>query len=51
MSDVSAGAIMTLAIPLGLLVVVLFCWAVGRRWLRIGGRGAGQGLPETPPDS
>jgi uncharacterized integral membrane protein len=28
MSDVSAGAVMTLAIPLGLLMVVLAIWAV-----------------------
>ena len=27
MSDVTAGAIMTLAIPLGLLVVILAIWA------------------------
>jgi cytochrome c-type biogenesis protein CcmH/NrfF len=28
MSDVTAGAVMTLAIPLGLLMVVLVVWAV-----------------------
>ena len=28
MSDVSAGAVMTLAIPLGLLMVILVVWAV-----------------------
>jgi hypothetical protein len=51
MSDVSAGAVMTLVIPLALLVVVIACWAIGHRWLRLGGRGAGRGLPETPPDA
>ena len=28
MSDVTAGAVMTLAIPLGLLMVVLAIWAI-----------------------
>jgi cytochrome c-type biogenesis protein CcmH/NrfF len=28
MSDVTAGAVMTLAIPLGLLMVVLVIWAI-----------------------
>ena len=28
MSDVTAGAVMTLAIPLGLLMIVLAIWAV-----------------------
>ena len=50
MSDVTAGAVLTLVVPLSLLVVVLACWAVGRRWLQLGGRGAGQGLPETPSE-
>jgi hypothetical protein len=51
MSDVSAGAVLTLVVPLSLLVVVLALWALrGRRWLQLGGRGAGQGLPETPPE-
>jgi hypothetical protein len=52
MSDVSAGAVLTLVVPLSLLVVVLALWALrGRRWLQLGGRAAGKGLPETPPDS
>jgi hypothetical protein len=51
MSDVSAGAVLTLVVPLSLLVVVLALWALlGRRWLQLGRRGAGQGLPETPPE-
>lgn len=50
MSDVTAGAVLTLVVPLGLLVVVLVLWALrGRRWLRPAGRGAGQGPPGTPP--
>lgn len=28
MSDVTAGAVMTLAIPLGLLMVILAIWAI-----------------------
>jgi cytochrome c-type biogenesis protein CcmH/NrfF len=28
MSDVTAGAVMTLAIPLGLLLVILAIWAI-----------------------
>jgi hypothetical protein len=52
MSDVTAGAVLTLVVPLSLLVVVLAIWALlGRRWLRPAGRGAGQGPPETPPES
>jgi len=50
MSDVSAGAVLTLVVPLSLLVVVIAFWVVGRRWMQLGGRGAGQGQPETPPD-
>jgi hypothetical protein len=34
MSDVSAGAVMTLAIPLGLLMVVLAVWAIRFRRAR-----------------
>lgn len=35
MSNVSAGTVMTLVVPLSLLVVVLALWAIpGRRWLR-----------------
>jgi hypothetical protein len=34
MSDVSAGAVMTLAIPLGLLMVVLALWAIRFRRAR-----------------
>jgi hypothetical protein len=34
-SNVSAGTVLTLVVPLSLLVVVLALWAVpGRRWLR-----------------
>jgi hypothetical protein len=33
MSDVTAGAVLTLVIPLAMLVVVLGLWALGRRWL------------------
>lgn len=51
MSHVTAGAVLTLVVPLSLLVVVLALWALlGRRWLRPAGRGAGQGPPETPPE-
>jgi hypothetical protein len=31
MSDVSAGAVMTLVIPLSLLVVVIALWALSQR--------------------
>ena len=51
MSDVTSGAVLTLVIPLGTLVVVLAFWAMGRRWLQLRGRGAGHGLPTVPPDS
>lgn len=51
MSDVSAGAVMTLAIPLGLLVIVLAFWAVERRWLQLRGTGSGRSLPKQPPDA
>jgi hypothetical protein len=33
MSDVTAGAVLTLVIPLAMLVVVLGLWALGRRRL------------------
>jgi len=49
-SDVTAGAVLTLVIPLGMLVVVIALWALGRRWLLARGRSAGQGVPSTPPD-
>jgi len=48
MSDVTAGAVLTLVVPLGLLVVVIAWWAIDHRWVRLTGRGAGQGLPEHP---
>ena len=48
MSDVTAGAVLTLVVPLSLLVVVIAWWAIDHRWLRLPGRGAGQGLPERP---
>ena len=50
MSDVTAGAVLTLVVPLGLLVVVIAWWAIDHRWLRLTGRGGGQGLPEHPPE-
>jgi hypothetical protein len=34
MSDVTAGAVMTLAIPLGLLMVVLLIWGIRFRRAR-----------------
>ena len=35
MSDVSAGGVMTLVIPLSLLVVVIALWALSQRgWIR-----------------
>ena len=33
MSDVTAGAVLTLVSPLAMLVVVLGLWALDRRWL------------------
>ena len=51
MSDVSAGAVLTLVVPLSLLVVVLALWAIGRRRLRLGDREAGRGLPGPPPET
>jgi hypothetical protein len=48
-SDVTAGAVLTLVIPLGMLVLVIALWAIGRRWLRLSGRGD-QGAPTLPPD-
>ena len=50
MSDVTAGAVMTLVIPLGMLVLVIALWAIGRRWLQLSRRGD-QGVPTLPPDA
>jgi hypothetical protein len=49
-SDVTAGAVLTLVIPLGMLVLVIALWIVSRRWLRLGGRGADQGVATLPPE-
>jgi hypothetical protein len=40
MSDVSAGAVMTLVVPLALLVVVLALWGFSQRRAMIRRRGA-----------
>jgi hypothetical protein len=41
MSDVTAGAVLTLVVPLSLLVVVIVVWAtLGRKWLRTGNGGS-----------
>jgi hypothetical protein len=49
-SDVTAGAVLTLVIPLGMLVLVIALWAIGRRRLQLSGRGD-QGVATPPPDS
>jgi hypothetical protein len=41
---------MTLVIPLGMLVVVIALWALGRRWLQLRERGAGMSAPVDEPD-
>jgi hypothetical protein len=48
MSDVTAGAVLTLVIPLAMLVVVLGLWALGRRWLASASDPAGE--PEPPQE-
>jgi hypothetical protein len=50
-SDVTAGAVLTLVIPLAMLVLVIALWVIGRRWLQLGAPGAHEGLPTPPPDS
>jgi hypothetical protein len=42
---------MTLVIPLGMLVVVITLWAIGRRWLQLRGEVLRQDMPAPPPDS
>jgi hypothetical protein len=50
-SDVTAGAVLTLVIPLGMLAVVIALWAIGRGWLQLGGQGSRPDIPAPPPDS